>query len=108
MFQKELLNSKEIKQKKLIIALILFGYKKLQELDNINNFDIRKMKNILNTIHNQINTNKKNFTLKEFNNFLDDMWDDSEDDYDKTQSNIIIQSKQNKLKKTNKRIKVNI
>lgn len=95
MFQKKLLNFKEIKQKKIIIKLLLFGYKKLKELDNINNFDIEKMKNILNTIHYEINTNKKNFTSKEFNDFLADEWNNSDNENDLVINN-----------KTNKKIKI--
>jgi hypothetical protein len=70
MYDKELLNLNEIKQKKIVVKLLLFAIDKL----TLKEFDQQKMKNLIKNIYNEITEEKKQFKTSELDEYLNDFW----------------------------------
>lgn len=72
MYSEELLNSCEIKQKKIINKLLLFAKNKLDD----NDFDENKMKKIIDNIYIDITENKKQFKSDELDKYFESYWNE--------------------------------
>lgn len=70
MYDKELLNLNEIKQKKIVIKLLLFAIDKL----TLKEFDKLKMKKLIKCIYDEITEDKKQFKTSELEEYLNDFW----------------------------------
>jgi hypothetical protein len=70
MYEKELLNLNEIKQKKVVVKLLLFAIDKL----TLKEFDKQKMKNLIKNIYDEITEEKKQFKTSELDEYLNDFW----------------------------------
>jgi len=70
MFDKELLNAREIKQKKVVIKLLLFAKDKL----NSYTFDKQKMKKLIEDINTEIIDNEKKFNVAELDKYFENNW----------------------------------
>ena len=71
MFDSQLLNQNEFKQKKVIIGCLLYAKEKLDS----NTFDKEKMKNVLEKIYYEITEEKVKFKFDELTKFINDNWD---------------------------------
>jgi hypothetical protein len=71
MYDKELLNLNEIKQKKVIVKLLLFAIDKI----TLKEFDKGKMKKLIKNIYNDVTEEKKKFKTSELDEYLNNYWD---------------------------------
>ena len=88
MFDKELLNLHEFKQRKIIVKCLSYAMDKI----NSDSFDKQKMKNVLEKIHNEITEEKKQFKIVELEEFINENWNPKQ--------------KKNKTTKINKKIEI--
>lgn len=78
LFSKEMLNNNEFTQKKVIIGILLFAINLFdkEEFDE-NKFDKNKMITVIDKVYKEINENKKQFTSKELDKYIEEIWNNN-------------------------------